>query len=131
MWPFNLIAILKKELEISQNRVRDLERTVESSLGANHVLSNELMEAKQREERLLQKVFDITGLNRNTQTIPSNVVNKPIQVGPKVGNWGQVREDLEDKARREHWENKKKENDAKISKLEEEISIGGGKDQVS
>lgn len=89
-----------------QDRIKDLERTVEVITGANNVLTVELKEAKDREAKLLDKIFEVTGLNHRNQTV-RDVPRNPIPLTKRNESWPQMRENLETQAKKEYWEKKK------------------------
>jgi len=101
MWPFDTVLT---------NRIHDLERTVEIITGANSVLTTELERSKFNEANLLEKIFNLTGVNnvRSNTTKPAET-RQPISFGKKSTSWPQLKENLELKAREEYWNNKKKE----------------------
>lgn len=110
------------------NRIRELERNAEILTGANQVLREQLDLARVNENKFFEKLLDVLGvnhpINRNLQPVPQS----PINVGKQVKTWPKVREDLETKARLEYWEKKRESQDKEIKNLEEEMNIGGEKD---
>jgi len=118
MFPFDTILT---------NRIHDLERTVEIITGANSVLTNELERSKFNEANLLEKIFNLTGVNniQRNDTKPAEI-RQPIKFGKKSTSWPQLKDNLELKAREEYWSNKKKEassdhSDSELSKLEKDV----------
>ena len=118
MWPFDTIL---------RNRIKDLERTVEILTGANGVLTQTLENAIFDKDQLLNKLFEITGLNSSYSPRSSSSGTERIQIGKKGIPWPQVKENLELKAREEYW---RKKEDVKVVKetpteiLEKEILEG-------
>ena len=101
MWPFDTVLT---------NRIIDLERTVEIITGANSVLTTELERSKFNEANLLEKIFNLTGVNNvQRNDTKSTEARQPIHFGKKSTSWPQLKENLELKAREEYWNNKKKE----------------------
>lgn len=98
MWPFDKLLV---------NKMNDLERTVEVLTGANQVLQRELDDTKIREANLLDKIFNITGVNRYSPNIPTNQSRDPISIGNRGKPWPQVRHALEVEAKEKYWREKK------------------------
>ena len=119
MWPFD---------NILRNRIRDLERTVEILTGANGVLTQTLERAIIDKDQLLNKLFEITGLNSSSLPRSESSGTARIQVGRKGVTWPQVKENLELKAREEYWAKKEaerfKDKETPIEELEKEILEG-------
>lgn len=111
MWPFDSILF---------NRVKDLERTIEVLTGANSILTQELERNKLKEELLLEKIFNFTGLNQQGR-INTGVrkEQQPINIGKKAGLWPQLKENLELKAREEYWA--KKSTQESVNSLERKV----------
>jgi predicted RNase H-like nuclease (RuvC/YqgF family) len=102
----NEIRIMfEKELSIRENRIKDLERTIEQFQGTNSILERELEKAQIQEQNLLNKIFELTGVNKKENIrveIPSNKTDF-INLARKGANWQTVREQLEKKT---YWEAK-------------------------
>jgi len=105
-----------------RNRIHDLERTIEILTGTNNILERELGESKGKEERLLEKVFQVAGISdKKSQDIkvppsPDNF----ISMGRKGLPWAKAREVLETKALENYWEAKKAAEESK-GKVEESM----------
>lgn len=130
MWPFSTIRELREtcvgyinDNKLYISKVHDLERTVEVLTGANGVLITELEQTKIREAHLLSKIFDFTGLNKNTKEETQPVHRDPINIGNGKKPWPAVKEALELESRRKYWEakGKKEPSQETISKTEEEL----------
>lgn len=100
MWLFDRILV---------NRIRDLERTVEILTGANSVLSQELEKAQHNEAHLLEKIFNITGVNRfsNNGHQEQTKSSDPIRLTNRPKSWPELRQNLETQSKIQYWENKK------------------------
>ena len=105
---------------ILKNRVRDLEGHNETLLGANQVLREELERSQRKEELLLEKIFELTGINRKESKL-SLGINKPVQVGGGSQNWGQLKHKLEANSTQQYWEAKKRNEEAKESSLSSNV----------
>src|SRR5437016_4187677 len=106
MWPFDKLKqleIYRKELEITQNRIHDLERTVEIITGQNQILTQQLEHFQASEASLLDKIFTYTGIIKENRTQSMNEIRTPININRKV-EWPKVKQDLELKARQAYWE---------------------------
>lgn len=120
MWPFDLIL---------ENRVKDLEKSLELTIGYNTVLRNQLERSENREEQLLQKIFELTGINKSPVSSPTHT-GEAIQLNKIGKSWPKIKENLELKSRQEYWERKQKEkevqnqNSEKIEQLEKEVEVG-------
>jgi TolA-binding protein len=95
-----------------QDRIHDLEGQIENLIGANNILTTQLNLAQSREANLLEKIFDITGVNKQKQVITSNPkMPDMIQLAKKGTPWAKVRANLEMKAQEEYWNNKNQKQD--------------------
>lgn len=127
MWPFDKILL---------SRIHDLERTIEMVNGANCVLEKELNDSKLREANLLDKIFNITGVNRisnNGHQKDETKSTDPIRLTNRSRSWPEVRQSLETQSRAKYWEDKKEREEIKsrkssspeqIDQLEQDV-IGG------
>lgn len=121
LWFHLLFPQYANQLDSSVARIRDLERTIEIMTGANSVLSQQLEKAQLNEERLKEKIFEITGVSHSPKTPvqTSTASLKPINIDRRV-EWAKLKDDLETKTRMEYWEEKKRKAE-ELDKLEKEI----------
>jgi len=113
------LKFINPEIESLRQRIVDLEKLSESLLSSNRALMNQLSESKQERDALLQKIFDLTGVN---QRRVDAVNSPPTPITNRTGNWGQVKQILELKAREEYWLNKRKEDETRrTSSLDKDI----------
>jgi hypothetical protein len=98
MWPFDKILVA---------RVKEQDKTIESLIGKNEILERELERAQTEKAIYLEKIFNITGVNKVINTEQTKPVRTPITIGNRQVPWGKIRENLEIQAREEYWNNKK------------------------
>lgn len=116
-----------KEIEKLRSRIAELNRLVESYIGANQVLTEQLEKAEHREKVLQENLFRISGITENIKEAKNPGQHQPIKMHQKSSNWGGIRESLEAKAHREYWEKKAQESEAtgkvidNIDVLEKEV----------
>ena len=118
---FNLLfPQYASRLDSSEARIRDLERSLEIITGANSILVQQLEKSQMNEEKLREKIFEMTGISRGTAKPQTSAASlNPINMGKRI-EWAKLKEDLETKARSEYWEEKKRKAE-EIDKLEKEV----------
>ncbi len=108
--------------KILLNRIKDLERTIEVMTGREQVLVKELERSQKREEDLLQKIFNLTGVNSSSNGNRNEHASvASMKIGGKSSSWPTIRENLELKAREEYWSRKNKEQEIQKDSLIEDV----------
>lgn len=107
---------LKKDIEIRSTEIKNLGRTLEVQIGRCQVLEESLQRAQQKEDSLLQKIFELTGVNKRvSQAVDATVppqLNKAvdfIRMAKSGLSWNKVREKIENDARAKAWEQRAEE----------------------
>jgi hypothetical protein len=124
VWLTDLFSSIKVQelsgaLTLSQAKIKDLERTAEAYLGANTVLERELEKAQIRENTLLEKVFQITGIGERTEPKISINPNEFKNLAGSGATWPKVRESLELRGRKAYWLKKNADDEAaRLEKIE-------------
>lgn len=111
MWLFDTILLKRIEL---------LEKLNENLIGANSVLEEQLNKSQFREQQLLQKVFELSGVDSKKREVVRET-SEPIQVGGRRTNWHVTKQILENKLKEDYWRGKDGQN--KVESLEEEVGI--------
>jgi hypothetical protein len=125
MWLIDLFSSsrvreLGSALALSEARLMTLERNAEAYLGANNVLEKELEKAQIRENRLLEKVFQIMGIEERIKPKIATNPNEFMNLAGSGASWPKVRESLELKGRKAYWLKKNADDEAvRLKKLEE------------
>lgn len=118
-WPFTVIKHLKEDNQILQNRILDLERALESQVGACSVLSQQLEIWQEKANTLQEKLFDVSGINKFKQ--PEQTTKVQIPIGKAQQTWPRQRETLEKES---YWLKKQKEMASKSTEqLEKDLDI--------
>lgn len=127
-----MFKFINPRLEIANNRIHDLELSNERLISQIQVLQESLTNEQNNNSHLLNKIFDLTGINKNENkqvTVPSN---KPIQIGGQRLNWPAARQTLEQKSVEEHFKRTYKTVDPnEIKDLETEIGIEEDASKIS
>jgi len=137
-----LLAFITRKV-ILLDRIKDLERTIESLQGANSILERELSRANGEKDKLLNKLFEVTGINkREREPAPQQPVVNFSRMARTGKNWAEVRATLENNALEKYWEQKKQVQeekdkkagltlDPKIENFEKELEEGELKENVN
>ena len=96
-----------------RERIKDLEHQNEILMGANQVLQEQLKLSQVKEGELLNKVFEVAGINKKEQVIPSKQNFNMIQLAKRGIPWSQVRHNLEMQAQEEYWKKKNQKQEQK------------------
>lgn len=93
-----------------RERIKDLEKSLESHLGQTQILSEQLKKAEERERILQEKLFEVSGITpREKLGTASPIQRNPIRTHQKTSNWKDIQTNLELAAREEYWSKKKQE----------------------
>lgn len=104
----------EKEISIRDNRIKDLERLVESLTGEGNILRESLQRAQLKEDELLNKIFELTGVNKKSSVIQDKPPSDQfISMGKRGTPWNQVRAKLEKDSLEAYWQQKKLEQEEK------------------
>jgi transposase len=103
-------------------RIRDLEQTAEALLGSNAVLERELEKAQFGRDKLLDKLFQVTGIGDTQGKAPPSMPKEFQTLARAAVPWPKVKESLELEARKKYWENKKGEQE-ELEKEREDLKV--------
>jgi hypothetical protein len=112
-----------KNKTILIQRIKDLEKSLETVLGANGVLQDQLSKSEAKEVLLLQKVFQIAGIGEQKAPAERSASTEPINfmaAAKKGSNWASIKEKLESSSRTAYWEERQAEANAASRKAHEE-----------
>jgi hypothetical protein len=121
--PYNIEVIQEADrLAVTQKaRIKDLEQTAEALIGANSILERELEKAQVKEGKLLEKVFQISGIGeKSTQPVAPNP-SEFRNLAKHGTSWNKVRQSLESKSMEDYWTKKKAEEEVEERKRLDEI----------
>jgi hypothetical protein len=103
-----MFKFINPRLEIAHSRIRELELSNERLLTEVAFLREELTDSKQESKLLIDRIFDMTGVNKPVINQSIQVGQQPIQIGTKRLNWTNQRQTLEDRAKEVYYLNKNK-----------------------
>ena len=121
-----MFRFINPKIEIITIKLRDSEILSERLIGENARLCMELEKAQHQSSVLLEKIFELTGINKNKQIYPeiNPVANKPFNVGKRGIDWAKTKQTLEQQAQEKYWTDKKNAEEAtKLADLENQIGV--------
>lgn len=129
-----MIRWTNPKVAILENRIKDLESINIALLSENSFLRSEVQDVKRSNSDLLEKIFNISGINKVMDSAPQTI-NQRVPINTRRG-WAAERMILENKAKEDYWLKKKAEVESQsgkveIEKLETEVGIEGVQQDAS